>query len=79
METVKVWIVNNLARQLVDEHMGVFGDYCFNFVEYASTEKAKVEAHYENHKSQKIQTISTPVGDMRCLVERGIIEIDVED
>lgn len=69
---MKVWIVNNLARQ-------VDGEYCLNYVEYASTNKAKVEAHFNSVKGDLAKVLPTPNGDVKVVIERGIIELDVEE
>jgi hypothetical protein len=68
---MKVWMVNNLARQ-------VDGEYCLCFVEYASPNKAKVEAHYNNVKTQLAKVLPTPDGDVKVVIERGIIEVEVD-
>jgi hypothetical protein len=67
-----VHIVTNVARQ-------VEGDYIFVQVEKAFTDKAKADEYLKSQVKYTTRNITTPAGDVECLVERGLLEVEVED
>lgn len=67
-----VWLVNNLARQ-------IDGEYCFSLIEYAALTKEKAESYLASVQTQHVKSIPTPSGDIQCLVERAVIEVDIDE
>lgn len=68
----KAWVVSSLAR-MVD------GEYCFAFIEYSAFSKEKAEQFLINNKMPAVRGIPTPNGEVQCLVERAVIEINIEE
>jgi hypothetical protein len=67
-----VHIITNVARQ-------VEGDYIFVQVEKAFSDKAKADEYLKSQVKYTTRQIDTPAGPVECLVERGLLEIEVEN
>lgn len=69
---MKVFAIISLARQ-------VDGEYCVVKVEKAFKSSTKAGDYANTLARQYAETINTPSGPMKCVCERGVFEIDVDE
>lgn len=68
----KVWAVVSVARQVEGEFVCVKPEKAFL--------QASKADEYANALAKKYaESITTPVGVIQCICERGIIELDIEE
>jgi hypothetical protein len=71
-EGMKVFAVLSVARQ-------VEGEYVVVKVEKAFLQASRADEYAKNIARAYTETINTASGPIRCVCERGVFEIDVEE
>jgi hypothetical protein len=69
---MNIFAILSVARQ-------VQGEYVCIKAEKAFLTATKAEEHANKLSKQFAETISTPVGPIECVCERGVFELDVEE
>lgn len=68
---MKAYVVISVARQ-------VDGEYCLVKTEKAFTDSLSAETYANDLAKRYTEKISTPNGEIDCVCERGIFEVDIE-
>ena len=69
---MKVFIIATLARE-------IDGEYCFLKIDKGFTSANAAESFYNSTKLQFTELIPTQNGDINCLCQRGIFEVDIQE
>lgn len=69
---MKIFVIMSLARQ-------TDGEFCILKAEKAFNQASKADAYVAGLAKRYAETISTPSGDINCVCERGIFEMDLEE
>jgi hypothetical protein len=69
---MKVFAVITVARQVEGEYIAIKPEKAF-------TKASQADEYSKNLAKKFAENVTTPVGIIQCLCERGVIEIDVEE
>lgn len=69
---MKVFAIVSIARQVDGEYVVVKVEKAFTKATRADEEAKKLAKNYA-------ETITTPAGQIQCVCERGVFEIDVDE
>ena len=69
---MKAFAIISVARQ-------VDGEYCVVKVEKAFKSSKKAGDFATNLARQYAETVNTPSGPMKCVCERGVFEIEIDE
>jgi len=69
---MKVFAVVSVARQVDGEYVAVKPEKAF-------VQASKADEYAKGLSKKYAESVTTPVGVIQCICERGVIELDVEE